>query len=145
MGNSWNCAFIRNEWTYRKVCSSPGRCSQDPKNPESWQETEVTPQIDPVEEDCISDKTHLSQYSSAEVHGVSCVCLCSASLGRHRAVPGWQEITSPDCSSLWLWNSMCCILIGSLEEVILFGIQGASRYSRVNLLQAVRCFSWSVW
>lgn len=33
--------------------------------------------------------------------GASCVCLCSASLGSHGAVPGWQEILTLCCS-------LCC-------------------------------------
>lgn len=52
------------------------------ENPDRRQ---VTLKTVPVEEGGISDKTHPSQYSSTEV--------CGASLGSHRAVPGWHDIT----------------------------------------------------
>lgn len=42
---------------------------------------------------------------------------CAASLRRQPAVSGWHKIASPNCSSLCLWNCVCYILIGSLEDV----------------------------
>lgn len=47
-----------------------------------------------------------------------------------------------------LWNCTCCMHLdrkpGGHSWFSLAG-QSASRYSRMNLLQAVKCFSWSVW